>query len=85
MDLSTAENIHAVWVGRETADHCRSNTRVVRVVPGEPESSFVVTLIEAQPGRCKDQERMPPSPLPVLEDEEVKIITDWIAAGAKDD
>lgn len=82
MDLSTAATIYAAWVGRETADHCRNNMAVVRVAPAKPEASFVVTLIEAPPGRCAEQRRMPPVALPVLPPAEVKIIRDWVLAGA---
>lgn len=82
MDLSTAANIFTAWVNKPTADHCRNNMAVVRVTPTKPEASFVVTLITAPPGRCAEQRRMPPVPLPVLAPAEVAIIRDWVLAGA---
>jgi hypothetical protein len=82
MDLSTTATIYAAWVNRMTADHCKNNMPVVRVMPNKPESSFVVTLIEAQPGRCAEQRRMPPVPLPVLAPAEVQTIREWVLAGA---
>jgi hypothetical protein len=85
MDLSTAATVYAGWVNKPTADHCRNNIAVTRVVPGKPENSFVVTLIEAPPGRCAEVRRMPPAPMPQLPQAEVQVIREWVAAGAKND
>jgi hypothetical protein len=85
MDLSTAATVFAAWVNKTTADHCRNNMAVTRVVPGKPETSFVVTLIEAPPGRCAEVRRMPPAPMPQLPPAEVKVIRDWVVAGALND
>jgi hypothetical protein len=85
MNLSTAELIHSTWVDQKTNDHCMKNASVVRVTPGKPESSFVVTLIKNDATRCSEQRRMPPAPLPALTATEVKMITDWVAAGALKD
>jgi len=85
MDLSMPATILAGWVNKVTADHCKNNMAVTRVVPFKPENSFVVTLIEAPPGRCAEPARMPPAPLAKLTAAEVKTIRDWIAAGALND
>jgi hypothetical protein len=82
MDVSTAAGIMAGWVNKVTADHCMKNAAVTRVVPFKPENSFVVTLIRAVAGRCDEVRRMPPLPLPPLSPDEVKTITEWVAAGA---
>jgi hypothetical protein len=85
MDLSTAATVFAAWVNKATADHCLNNMAVTRVVPGKPENSFVVTLIQAPPGRCAEVRRMPPPPVAQLPPAEVKVIRDWVAAGALND
>ena len=85
MNLTTADLIHAAWVNAKTADHCKNNMSVTRVVPMKPENSFVVTLIEGQPGRCAEQRRMPPAPMAQMPAVDVKIIREWVAAGANKD
>jgi len=85
MNLTTVDLVHAAWVNKTTADHCQNNMAVTRVVPMKPENSFVITLIEAQPGRCAEVRRMPPEPRMQMPAAEVKIIRDWVAAGANKD
>jgi hypothetical protein len=84
MDVSTAMGIVMSWVNRQTADHCKNNATVTRVVPMKPENSFVVTLISTQM-YCNEVKRMPPPPLPMLSPDQIKTIRDWISAGAKND
>jgi hypothetical protein len=84
MDVSTAAGIVMSWVNRQTADHCKNNATVTRVVPLKPENSFVVTLISTQM-YCNEVKRMPPPPLPMLTPDQIKTIRDWISAGAKND
>jgi hypothetical protein len=84
MDVSTAAGIVMSWVNRQTADHCKNNAAVTRVMPGKPENSFVVTLISTQM-YCNEIKRMPPPPLPMLSPDQIKTIRDWISAGAKND
>ena len=84
MDVSTAMGIMMSWVNRQTADHCKNNATVTRVVPMKPENSFVVTLISTQI-YCNEVKRMPPPPLPMLSPDQIKTIRDWISAGAKND
>jgi hypothetical protein len=84
MDVSTAPGIIMSWVNRQTADHCKNNATVTRVVPLKPENSFVVTLISTQL-HCNEVKRMPPPPLPMLSPDQIKTIRDWILAGAKND
>jgi hypothetical protein len=81
MNLATAATIYESWVGKTTADHCRSNMIFPRVMPGRPEMSFVITVMEGV-GRCADLPRMPPAPRPAVPPADIKIIRDWIAAGA---
>jgi hypothetical protein len=85
MNLTTVDLVHAAWVNKQTADHCKNNMTVTRVVPMKPENSFVITLIEAQAGRCAEVRRMPPAPMAQLPASEVKIIREWVAAGANKD
>ena len=84
MDVSTTMGIMMSWVNRQTADHCKNNATVTRVVPLKPENSFVVTLISTQM-YCNEVKRMPPPPLPMLSPDQIKTIRDWISAGAKND
>ncbi len=85
MDLSTAATIHAGWVNEKSNDHCENNATVTRVVPGQPDASFVVTLIKNLDCRCSTPKRMPPAPMAALSAAEVKTISDWVAAGARND
>jgi hypothetical protein len=85
MDMSSAATIFPAWVNKITADHCKNNAAVTRVVPFKPDESFVVTLISAVPGRCSEVPRMPPRALPQLPAAEVKVIRDWVLAGALND
>jgi hypothetical protein len=84
MDVSTAAGIMMSWVNRQTADHCKNNATVTRVMPGKPENSFVITLISTQM-YCNEIKRMPPPPLPMLSPDQIKTIRDWVSAGAKND
>jgi mono/diheme cytochrome c family protein len=51
------------------------------IVPGDPDSSFLVKLIEHQ-GPADDPMPMPPPPRPKLSDEQIATIQAWIKAGA---
>jgi len=81
MDLSTAALIHESWVGKNGLDHC-SNRPVTRVVPGDPDASFVMTKVHAQDVICSLGTRMPPPPADRLPACEIAAIAAWIAAGA---
>ena len=81
MDLSTPELIYANWVGKKGLDHC-SNLPATRVVPGDPDGSFVMTKIRAQGQICDLGTRMPPPPAARLSGCEIDAIAAWIAAAA---
>ena len=61
------------------ADILRGGERMV-VVPGVPAASDVVRRIKGQ-----SRPRMPLDGPPFLTDEEIRLISDWIAQGATDD
>jgi hypothetical protein len=84
LDLSSAAMAHASLVGQTTTDHCRNDTTVTRVVPGQPENSFVLVMVEGI-DRCADGPRMPPPPRQMLSSTEIGLMRSWIAAGAKND
>ena len=52
----------------------------VRVIPGNPNGSYLVQKIEGAPGIVGL--RMPRTGPPHLSEAQVKMIRDWIAAGA---
>jgi hypothetical protein len=81
MDLSTADLIYGNWVNKKGLDHC-SNQPMVRVVPGDPDASFVMTKVRATGVLCGLGDRMPPAPAAMLTACEIEIIRSWIAAGA---
>ncbi len=81
MDLSTTDLIHQNWVGIKGLDHC-SNMAVVRVAPGDPDGSFVMTKIRAPGAICSLGTRMPPPPADMLSSCEIESIRRWIVAGA---
>jgi hypothetical protein len=81
MDLSTPDLIYENWVGKKGLDHC-SNRPATRVVPGDPDGSFVMTKIRAQGAICSLGTRMPPPPADRLSACEIDAIAAWIAAGA---
>ena len=85
MDFSaTPAEVHEMLVDHMSADHCNDNATVVRVVPGDPESSYLIQLVDAI-NRCDEVPRMPPPPLEALDPAEIQMIRDWIAAGAQND
>lgn len=85
MDLSTGESILAAWVDRNGLDNCK-NQLVPRVVPGEPDASFVYRKITSQLACVGDvSQAMPPPPASPLSAAEVEIVRAWIAAGAPRD
>src|SRR5262245_20315348 len=81
MDLSTADLIYQNWVDKKGLDHC-SNMAQTRVVPGDPDGSFVMMKIRAQGVLCSLGTRMPPPPDAMLPACEIDTISAWIAAGA---
>jgi len=84
IDFSTAATTHASLVNKMTADHCRNNAAVTRVIPGQPQNSFVLVMVEGI-GRCTEMPRMPVAPRTALTAAQVQVIRDWIAAGAMND
>lgn len=85
MDLSTGESIYAAWVNRNGLDNCK-NQLVPRVVPGEPDASFVYRKITSQLSCVGDiSQAMPPPPAAPLSAAEVQVVRAWIAAGAPKD
>jgi mono/diheme cytochrome c family protein len=52
----------------------------VRVIPGSADNSYLVKKLEGTPGIAGT--RMPRNGPPFLTDAQVKMIRDWIAAGA---
>jgi hypothetical protein len=83
MDLSTPEKIVSNWVNVRGLDHC-SGLSAVRVIPGDPDGSLVVSKIEGV-GVCTLSQRMPPPGRDALTAEQVGVIRAWIAAGAPPD
>jgi hypothetical protein len=84
MDLSTAEGIYAGFVNQRGLDHCR-NTTLPRVVPGNPNGSYVMTKITATMKACELWDPMPPPPKQLLTAEQIESIRSWILAGARRD
>jgi hypothetical protein len=84
LDFSNTATVLESLVNQTTWDHCRDNMTVTRVVPGQPESSFVLTMIQGI-DRCDLSPRMPPPPRPALAPAQIEAIRSWIAAGAKND
>ena len=84
MDLSTAESIYTGWVNQKGLDHCKSMA-LTRVVPGNPNGSYVMTKITATTKACDLWDPMPPPPKQPLTMEQIDTIRSWIAAGARRD
>ena len=84
MDLSTPEGIYAAWVNQRGLDHCK-NTTLPRVVPGNPNGSYVMTKITATMKACELWDPMPPPPKQLLNMEQIETIRAWILAGARRD
>jgi hypothetical protein len=61
----------------------RAKAGAIRVVPGDPENSYVIHKIEGRPGMVG--ERMPRTGGPYLTSGQVSIIKRWITTGAKND
>jgi len=55
---------------------------LLRVSPGEPDNSYLVHKIEGRPG-IGGIGRMPPSPRPMLPQESIDAIVQWIVDGAQ--
>lgn len=54
-----------------------------RVVPNMPEMSMLIQALKGM--GCRMGRPMPPMPMPMLSEADVKKISDWIAGGAKND
>ena len=59
------------------------NEEMVRVVPGDPENSYLMVKLSADDPRNLKR-RMPRDGPPFLSEEEIEMIRSWIAAGAED-
>jgi hypothetical protein len=85
MDLSSGSSIYAAWIDRTGFDHCR-NTPRPRIVPGDPEASFVYQKItNALSCETELSNRMPPPPLDPLAEDAIEAVRAWILAGAERD
>jgi len=73
--------IHHNWVGVRGLDQC-TNMPAFRVLPGDPDKSFVMTKISSQGPFCARATRMPPPPVPMLSACEIEAVRAWIVAGA---
>lgn len=82
MDLSNGTSIYDAWVGRNGLDHCRNALRT-RVVPGDPDASYVMSKILGRL-ECESElsRRMPPPEFPSLLPEQIEALRAWIANGA---
>jgi hypothetical protein len=85
MDLSTGDSIYGSWVNHNGLSHCR-NTLEPRVVPGDPEASYVYRKVTGDL-ECSGSlsQAMPPPPLDPLTTEEVALLAAWIRGGATKD
>jgi hypothetical protein len=81
MDLSSPDMIHHNWVGVRGLDQC-TNMPTFRVLPGNPDGSFVMTKIRALEPPCARATRMPPPPADMLSACEIETVRAWIATGA---
>jgi hypothetical protein len=61
----------------------REKPGAIRVIPGDPENSYVIQKIEGRPGIVG--ERMPRTGGPYLTPGQIRIIKRWIELGAKND
>ncbi len=85
MDYSAAPAaVHAMIVNKVSADHCNGDAATTRVMPGQPQNSYMVMLIEGI-NRCEDVPRMPPPPKEALKPADILMIREWITAGALND
>jgi len=85
LDFSAAPaEVHGVLVNRIVADHCNGDMPVTRVMPGQPQNSYLMMLID-DIGRCAEVPRMPRPPGLPLKPAEIEVIREWITAGANND
>jgi hypothetical protein len=82
MDLSTAASIYSSWVNQRGPDHCQ-NKALVRVAPGNPNGSYVMTKITATMKACDLWDPMPPPPRSPLTTAQIETIRAWIQSGAR--
>ena len=61
----------------------RGKPGAIRVIPGDPDNSYIIQKIEGMPGIVG--ERMPRTGGPYLTPGQILIIKRWIALGAKND
>jgi hypothetical protein len=61
----------------------RAKAGAVRVVPGDPENSYILHKLEGRSGIVG--ERMPRTGGPYLTSGQISILNRWIATGAKND
>lgn len=80
MDLSTSPSIYDSLVNRDGLEVCR-NVLKKRVVPGDPDNSFVLQKVTGQVD-CNLSQRMPPPPAPPLPADQIEMLRAWIATGA---
>lgn len=73
-----AEHAYDMLVGVESA----VNPALLRVAPGDPDASFLVHMIEANPTRRGELPRMPLGSQPLTE-RQIATIINWIAQGAR--
>jgi hypothetical protein len=82
MDLTTSSSIYDAWVGKNGLDHCL-NSLEKRVIPGDPDNSFVMKKVTGNLV-CEGtlSRSMPPPPAPPLLPEQIEALRAWIATGA---
>jgi hypothetical protein len=61
----------------------RGKAGAIRVIPGDPDSSYIVQKLEGTPGIVG--ERMPRTGGPYLTEGQISIIKRWIETGARND
>jgi hypothetical protein len=82
MDLSTGDNIYASWINRNGLDNCGSKL-VPRIVPGDPDGSFVMRKITGALACVgSHSQAMPPPPQAPLTAAEIDTVRYWILFGA---
>ncbi len=85
LDLSNGKDIYESIVNRNGLDRCNNALRV-RVVPGSPESSYLMDKVTGKLACVGIFSRaMPPPPDAPLSSSEIAVLREWITRGASRD